>query len=89
MPLYMVIERFKAGHSASIYERFNARGRMLPPGLRYLDSWLRADDAACYQLMETKDPKTFDKWIAHWDDLVEFEVRELKDKPIGSDSYDG
>ena len=85
MPLYMVIERFKAGSSAAVYERFHAKGRMLPPGLRYHDSWLRADDAVCYQLMETDDPKSFDTWIARWDDIVEFEVQELKNKPTGSE----
>jgi len=82
MPMYMVIERFKAGSSTAVYERFQTKGRMLPPGLCYIDSWLRADDTTCYQLMKTDDPKTFDKWIAHWDDLVEFEVQKLKTKPI-------
>ena len=83
MPHYMVIERFRAGASAAVYARLQAQGRMLPSGLRYLDSWLGADDATCWQLMETNEPETFDKWIAHWDDLVDFEVRELKQKPTG------
>ena len=85
MAMYMVIERFKAGSSAAVYSRFAEMGRMLPPDLHYLDSWLQADDTTCYQLMETDDPKSFDKWIAHWDDLVEFEVQQLKQKPTGSD----
>jgi len=84
MPQYMVIERFKAGHSAAVYARYEAKGRMLPSGLRYIDSWLGADDATCWQVMETEQPETFDKWIAHWDDLVDFEVKELKQKPTGS-----
>lgn len=84
MPLYMVIERFKQGHSAAVYERFETKGRMLPPGLSYCDSWLSADDDVCYQLMKTENPDTFDKWIAHWDDLVEFEVIELKQETTGS-----
>jgi len=84
MPMYMVIERFKAGHSAGVYARFEAQGRILPPGLRYIDSWLAASDDVCYQLMETANPKTFDNWIARWDDLVDFEILELKDKPSGS-----
>lgn len=84
MPHYMVTERFKAGHSADVYARFHAKGRMLPPGLCYIDSWLSADDAACYQLMETETPETFDKWIVHWNDLVDFEIVKLKQKPNGS-----
>jgi len=84
MPRYMVIERFRAGDSAAVYERVDSEGRMLPPGLRHLDSWLSADDDVCYQLMETDSPESFDNWIARWDDLVEFEVVELKQKPTGS-----
>ena len=84
MRRYMVIERFRDGHSGRVYDRFHRRGRMLPDGLRYIDSWLGADDSTCYQLMETAQPETFDKWIARWDDLVDFEVTELKEKPIGS-----
>ncbi len=84
MPMYMVIERFKAGHSTAVYKRFAAQGRMLPLGLCYLDSWLSAGDDVCYQLMRTETPETFDTWIANWDDLVDFEVIELIDKPIGS-----
>ena len=84
MTRYMVIERFRAGNSAAVYDRFAGLGHMLPDGLIYLDSWLSADDCTCYQLMETDSPQTFDNWIAHWNDLVDFEVLELKDKPTGS-----
>ena len=84
MPDYMVIERFKDGHSAPAYARFHSRGRMLPDGLTYLDSWLSARDDTCYQLMRTDDPETFDSWTRNWDDLVDFEVIELKEKPTGS-----
>ena len=86
MPRYMVIERFKAGHSAAVYARFEKQGRMLPSGLCYLDSWLSAKDDTCWQLMETETPETFDTWIANWDDLVDFEVIELKQKPIGRET---
>ena len=83
MTEFMVIERFRAGNSAAVYDRFKAQGRMLPPGLHYIDSWLSVRDDTCYQLMATDSPETFDKWIAHWDDLVDFEVIELKEKPTG------
>ncbi len=28
----------------------------------------------CYQLMETHDRRLLDEWMAHWDDLMDFEV---------------
>ena len=71
--LFMVIERFRQG-AAPVYERFHARGRMLPEGLRYVDSWVDADRARCFQLMETADRSTLDEWTARWADLVDFEI---------------
>jgi len=71
---YMVIERFTQG-APPVYARAAERGRMLPPGLDYVDSWIdeRSLDR-CFQLMETDDPGLFDEWIAAWDDLAEFQV---------------
>ena len=70
----MVIERFTRG-PGPVYARAAERGRMLPDGLRYVDSWIdeRGLDR-CFQLMETDDPGLFDEWIAAWSDLAEFEV---------------
>jgi hypothetical protein len=36
---YMVIETFKQG-PAPVYARAVERGRLLPPGLDYVDSWV-------------------------------------------------
>ena len=72
--LYMVIERFKDGEAASVFRRFRERGRMLPRGLRYVDSWVSSDLSRCFQLMESDDAALFDQWIDHWRDLVEFEI---------------
>lgn len=77
----MVIESFKPGKTDEIYARFNERGRMLPDGLKYIDSWLTSDRQKCYQLMTTENPNLFDAWIAQWSDLVDFEVIELIDSP--------
>jgi hypothetical protein len=71
---FMVIETFKHG-PAPVYARAAERGRMLPAGLVYVESWV--DDRRldrCFQLMETEDPLLFDEWIAAWSDLVDFEV---------------
>ena len=70
---YMVIERFTLG-AAPIYERLAARGRLLPPGLVFVESWVDERLDRCFQLMETDDPSLFDRWIAEWRDLAEFEV---------------
>ena len=71
---YMVIETYAQG-PRPVYARAAEHGRMLPPGLVYMDSWIdkrRLD--RCFQLMETEDPSLFDEWIGKWSDIVEFEV---------------
>jgi hypothetical protein len=78
---YMVIETFRAGEKDNVYARYEARGRMLPEGLHYIDSWLSQDEARCFQLMWTEDPKLFELWIMNWSDLVEFEIIPLLESP--------
>jgi hypothetical protein len=71
---YMVIERYLAG-PGPVYERAAARGRMLPDGLRYVNSWIAAGEMdRCFQLMETDDPALFEAWTERWSDLVSFEI---------------
>lgn len=82
---FMVIERFKPGKTQEVYARFQKNGRMLPEGLRYLDSWLTVDRCSCFQLMETEDVKLFEIWINNWKDLTDFENGTLplkKQMPI-------
>ncbi len=81
MTQYMLIETFFPGCKAKIYERFHAKGRMLPDGLKYLNSWLEKDGDRCFQLMETDDPSLFKAWIKNWEDLVAFEIVEIGEKP--------
>jgi len=73
--LFMVIERYRQG-PIPVYERAAQHGRMLPDGLRYIDSWIVAADNLdrCFQLMETDDPTLFETWFGKWNDLVVFEV---------------
>lgn len=72
--LYMVIERFKQGDPQPVGERFKNRGRMLPEGVTYISSWMESNGARCFQIMEAADQKLLEEWIAHWNDLVDFEV---------------
>jgi hypothetical protein len=73
--LFMVVERYTAG-PGPVYERAAAQGRMLPDGLRYVDSWVVDDGALdrCFQLMETDDPALIEAWAERWRDLAAFEV---------------
>jgi hypothetical protein len=70
---YMVIETFLRG-AAPVYERAAERGRMLPAGLSYVDSWVDHRLERCFQLMETDDPALFAAWAAEWSDLASFEI---------------
>jgi hypothetical protein len=75
--LFMVVERFKQGDPVPVYRRFRERGRMAPPGLEYLGSWVGADLRICYQLMESPDQSLLEQWIESWNDLVDFEVIQV------------
>ena len=77
----MVIEMFRPGSKEKVYARYEAKGRMLPDGLKYVDSWLTEDGTRCFQLMETDDLELFNLWIEKWSDLVEFEIIPVLDSP--------
>jgi len=81
---YMIVETFKAGMADKVYDRFNDRGRMLPDGVYYLDSWLSNDRTKCFQLMESDRFELLEEWIAKWDDLIEFEIVSVQDSPTRS-----
>lgn len=75
--LYMVIERYKNGDAVPVYRRFRDRGRLAPDGLSYVSSWVDANFEICYQLMEADNPRLLEEWIAHWQDIVDFEVHPV------------
>jgi hypothetical protein len=70
--LFMVIERFK--DAKAVYRRVRERGRMLPKGLKYVESWTEANYSRCFQLMECDDASLFQEWVIQWQDLVDFEI---------------
>lgn len=71
---FVIVERFRGGDPVPVYRRFRDRGRLAPDGLRYVNSWVSADLATCYQVMECEDRGLLDQWLANWSDIVEFEV---------------
>lgn len=72
--LFMVIERFKHKDATPIGERFRQKGRMMPEGISYIASWMDAENARCFQLMESPTAEAMNPWLRAWEDLVDFEV---------------
>ena len=80
----MVVEHFTVAAAVEIYRRVREGGRSLPDGLRYVDSWVRADLSGCFQLMECDDPLLLQEWISDWGDLARFEVVPVTRSGAGS-----
>lgn len=70
----MVIEHFREDAVASVYERFAEKGRMMPGGLNYVDSWIEVGLNRCFQVMETEEPALLQQWVSNWNDLIDFEI---------------
>ena len=71
---YMIIERFIPGKLKAMYQRFEEKGRMLPEGVHYINSWIDENVSICYQVMESDSAEKIQEWINNWNDLVDFEV---------------
>ena len=84
--LFMVIERFKNRDAKAVYMRAQEQGRMLPEGLTYVGSWVEDNFDRCFQLMECEDPRLFQQWTVHWDDLVAFEIVHVVSSTEASDA---
>lgn len=73
--LFMVIERFKDAEAVTaVYQRFREKGRMMPDGLTYIDSWIESNFDRCFLLAECDDPRLIQEWVIKWHDLIDFEV---------------
>ena len=86
---FMVIETFRGGDPAAVYARLEQRGRMMPEGVRYLDSWVEAGGGRCFQLMECDHADQLQPWIDAWADLVDFEVVPVVDSATAADRFSG
>jgi hypothetical protein len=64
--LFMVIERFENGDMVPIYRRLERKGRQLPEGPVYVDSWIEANFGRCFQLMECGDARLLQEWVLGW-----------------------
>jgi hypothetical protein len=73
--LFMLIERFKNRDAKSAYRHFRDKGRGLPDGLRYIDSWIEPNFDRCFQLMECDDARLLQEWILNCQGLgMTFEI---------------
>ena len=70
----MIVERFKNGDAVPVYRRFRDHGRLAPPGLEYIASWVTPDLTTCFQVMEAPDRSLLDAWMDRWQDLTDFQV---------------
>ena len=75
--LFMVIEHFRDGDAKAVYRRFRDQGRLMPEGLRYVDSWVDRDFRRCFQIVDCDDAALLDAWTEAWADLVDFEVHPV------------
>jgi hypothetical protein len=64
--LFMLIERFRDNDMLPAYRRIREAGRMLPEGLKYIDSWVEPNFSRCFQLMECADLRLLQEWILQW-----------------------
>ena len=64
--LFMVIEHFKDNDMVPIYRQVRDGSRMLPTGLRYIDSWVEPNFSRCFQLMECDDARLFQQRGLEW-----------------------
>jgi hypothetical protein len=72
--LYMILERFHPAKVKDLYQRFDEKGRMLPEGVHYINSWTDTNLRVCYQLMESDAVEKIHAWVKLWNDLADFEI---------------
>lgn len=72
--LYMIIETFHPNKVKLLYKRFEEKGRQLPEGVHYINSWINEDVTICYQVMESDAQEKINEWIQHWNDLADFTI---------------
>ncbi len=70
----MIIETFHPGKVKNLYQRFEEKGRLMPEGVNYINSWINPEISICYQVMESDSEVKIHEWISNWNDLADFEV---------------
>ncbi len=47
---------------------------MMTDDLVYHSSWIDAENARCFQVMEAASAEMLNAWTSCWDDLIDFEI---------------
>lgn len=71
---FMIIETFRKGKVKELYQRFAEKGRQLPQGVVYINSWIDENVETCYQVMESDTIEKINEWIQLWNDVADFKV---------------
>jgi hypothetical protein len=85
----MVIERYKNRNAKPVYARFREKGRMMPDGVTYVNSWVETNFDRCFQVMECENVKLLEEWASHWNDLVDFEFVPVRTSKEAADAMSG
>lgn len=64
--LFMIIESFEDNDMIPVYRQLQRGGGKLPEGLKYIDSLVEPNFGRCFQLMETDDVRTIQRWVLGW-----------------------
>jgi len=70
----MIIEKFHSNKIKELYERFDKKGRLMPEGVQYINSWTDEKVEICFQIMESESEAKLLEWIDKWKDLADFEI---------------
>jgi hypothetical protein len=72
--LYLIIEHFHPGKVKELYKRFEEKGRLMPEGVEYINSWIDEHVRTCYQIIESYFREKIEEWVNLWNDLADFEI---------------
>ncbi len=71
---YLIIETFHKGKVKALYQRFAEKGRMMPEGVEYINSWTDEAIEVCYQIMKSDSLEKLQEWVSYWSDLADFQI---------------
>lgn len=87
--LFMVIETFDNADMAPVYQRLREKGRMLPDGVRFVDSWVEVSMGRCFQLMDSDDAARLQEWVLGWRGTgVRFEIVPVVPSALTREMHD-
>lgn len=71
---FMIVETFRSEDAKAIYMKARDQGRGMPEGLQSVHSWVSANLEHCFQVVVCDHVAALQSWVAHWSDLIQFEI---------------